>query len=202
MWSAGCSSKRNYLEYYERGKTLYSLQRLEEAIPYFEKAISLNRKFKQAYVMTAKCYFFLNKERSAIYVLKKILRMYPNYVDANYWIGRIYYFLNEYEKSIQHLLLVIDEDSNHIDARYLLGDIYFMDKAYENALINFSVVEENFNIIALSKMRKSKIYSQFGQFEKVMEELKFIEMNKDMLNHSLLIEAYELLSEVDFKEAN
>ena len=90
----GCDSKTDALDYYEMGKNLYSSQNPDEALPFFEKAVSDDPELKQAYVMAAKCYFYLNREKSAIDILEEVLRMKPDYTDANFWAGKVFYFIS------------------------------------------------------------------------------------------------------------
>lgn len=195
-----CSERESGTDDFERGKTLYNQQRLDEALVYFERVISNNRKHKQAYVMAAKCYYFLDRETVAIQMLEKILRQFPDYVDANFWLGKLYYFDGEYERAEKHLLGVIAEDSGHIDARYILGDIYLYEGSFEKALLNYGIVEESIGIAALSKIRQGEIFVRSKQYGKAQEELAFIERNKDLLDYHVLDEAYALLSRIGADE--
>jgi tetratricopeptide (TPR) repeat protein len=197
---SGCGTDGRALEYYEKGKALYTNQRIEEALHYFEKAVSADSNFKQAYVMCAKCYFYLNREKSAIDTLAEVLKKYPLYVDANFWAGKINFFLNDHTKAEEYLLAVIDEDSNHVDSRYLLGDIYLKRGDLERALLNYSAVEMNLNIIALSKIRKGEIFVSAGQNKKAADELFFIDRNKQALDLEVLNEAYNLISKINYTE--
>ncbi len=207
LWCAGvffiagflvfcCSERENGTDYFERGRYLYNQKKLDEALVYFEQVISNNRKHKQAYVMAAKCYYFLDRESSAIEILENVLRKYPDYVDANFWMGKLYYFEGKYDRAEKHLLRVVAEDSGHIDARYLLGDIYFFKGSFEKALLNYGIVEECISIAALSKIRQGEIFVQSKQYGKAQEELAFIDRNKDFLDYHVIDEAYALLSRI------
>jgi tetratricopeptide (TPR) repeat protein len=197
---SGCDTSGRALEYYEKGRTLYSNQSIEEALQYFKKAVSADSDLKQAYIMCAKCYFYLNREKSAIDTLEEVLKKYPQYVDANFWAGKVNFFLNDHGRAEEYLLAVIDEDSNHVDARYLLGDIYLKRGDLERALLNYSAVEMNLNIIALSKIRKGEIFASAGQNEKAADELYFIDRNKHALDFEVLNEAYNLISKLNYTE--
>jgi tetratricopeptide (TPR) repeat protein len=199
---SGCNKDWSASELYEKGKLLYSYQSVEEALNFFEKAVSADPDFRQAYVMCAKCYFYLNREEAAVVVLEKVLRKYPRYVDANFWAGKVYYFLDNHGSAEGFLLKVIEEDSNHVDARYLLGDIYLEKGDLDKALFNYSEIETNLNIIALSKIKKGEIFASAGQKKKAADELSFIDRNKKALDPDVLNEAYNLILKLNNTESS
>jgi tetratricopeptide (TPR) repeat protein len=196
----GCREKEQFAADFVKGNELYSMHKLEDALVYFEDVISKNRRFKRAYVMAAKCYYYLDREVTARERLETILHDYPEYVDANYWMGRLFYFAGEYSMAEGYLLRVLQEDSGHIGAHYLLGDIYLFEGSFEKALMNYALVEENLNMVALSKIRQGEIYARSAQFTLFREELTFIDRNKEALDLHVLDEAYTLLSQ--FKADN
>jgi len=196
----GCREQEQYTEEFTRGRALYSQQKLDEALICFESTLSKNRKYKQAYVMAAKCYYYLDREAAAREKLEKVLQYYPEYVDANFWMAKIFYFTGDYSRTEEHLLRVLEEDSSHIEAHYLLGDIYLFKGSFEKALVNYGIVEESLGVIALSKIRQGEIYARSEQYELLREELIFIDRNKDVLDYHVLDEAYGLLSRLKMVE--
>ncbi len=197
---AGCRGYGEAQSLYEEGKSLFNARRLEEALPCFERSIAKNRKFKQAYVMAAKCHYYQNREKAALDTLKHVLRLYPDYVDANFWMGKIYYFLHDYDLAKQYLLAVIDEDSSHIDARYLLGELYLREGAFDRAMLSYRIVGESIDIIALSKIKIAEIYTGSQQYGRALEEISFIEKNREFLDLRVLEEAWKLLVKIPVKE--
>jgi len=197
VWvNTGCRVQEDRLDLYEKGKSLYLSQNLEQAIPYFERAISAQKSFKQAYIMLAKCHYYTNREGAALKTLQAVLKINPDYLEANYWTGKIYYFLEEYKKAKKYLLKVVDEDSNHIDARYLLGNIYLAQGLWDKALANYDVIEANLDLVALAKIKKAEIYRFSGQSERALGEISFINKNKEIFDSQVINEAYSLLSKL------
>ncbi|MGQ9615554.1 MAG: hypothetical protein ACUVWJ_04040 [Spirochaetota bacterium] len=181
---------------FERGKKLYDTQRLEEALECFKLSIAEDRRFKQAYVMAAKCQYYQNREIAALDTIKQVLRLYPDYVDANFWAARVYYFTNEYEKAKYHLYTVLNEDCNHTGARFLLGEILLQEGSLEEAMLNYAFVGEGIDTIALSKIRMAGIYAGSRQYTRALEEMSFIERNREFLNIMVIDEAWKLLAKI------
>jgi tetratricopeptide (TPR) repeat protein len=195
IFFAGCRDDEAEVSF-ERGKKLYNAQHLEEALECFNLSIAEDKKFKQAYVMAAKCHYYQNREIAALDTLKKVLRLYPDYVDANFWAARVYYFINDYERARQYLYRVLDEDSSHTGARFLLGELLLYEGNLEEAMLNYAFVGEDIDTIALSKIRIAGIYAGSQQYKRALEEMSFIERNREFLNLMIIDEAWKLLAKI------
>lgn len=195
IFFTGCRDD-NAKSSFERGKELYNTQHLEEALECFKLSIAEDRRFKQAYLMAAKCHYYQKREIAALDTLKQVLRLYPDYVDANFWAARVYYFKNEYEKAKHHLYRVLDEDSSHTGARFLLGELLLYEGDLEKAMLNYAFVGEDIDTIALSKIRIAGIYAGSQQYTRALEEMSFIERNREFLNIMVIDEAWKLLSKI------
>jgi len=193
----GCSDRKGALEHFERGRLLYSEQRLKEALTSFERAIKADRALKQAYVMAAKCRFYLGQESAAVGLLEKALKVDPGYADGNFWMGKVCYFLGEYRKAEEHLMRALEEDSSHLDAHFLLGGIYFVQGSHEKALAHYSQVALSLDLIALSRVKMAEIYARSGQYGNALEELSFIEKNRELLDAQVLDQAYRVFAGIE-----
>ena len=113
----GCGRDERSRELYERGKELYLSRRLDEAETSFERALTMNHRFKQSYLMLAKCRYYSGRESEALQPLLKVLDLYPSYVEALYFTARIYDEGGRTESALEHLIRVLEEDSGHLEAR-------------------------------------------------------------------------------------
>lgn len=197
---AGCAKREEAHALYRKGNELYASQNLEDALFCFQKSTSLDSRRKQSSVMAAKCLYYLGREREAALLLEEVLERFPDYIDAHYWLAKVSYFQSQYEKAEAHLLAVVEGDASHLDARMLLGDIYREEGSFEKALLNYSMIDANLDMIAVSKINKARIFASSKQYDRALEELGFVTRNAGDLNLHTLDAAYELLSQIPTDE--
>lgn len=96
----------------------------EKAIPYLQKAISLDSNYMDAYSRLADCYLYTNQSRKAIDMLEKAVAKQPNNIRMLLSLAELQYILVQYEGSGATLQKVLDIDPTNADAFYLLGMNY------------------------------------------------------------------------------
>jgi tetratricopeptide (TPR) repeat protein len=196
MTGIGCSKTEEAAELYARGSRMYSERRIEEALENFNRCIELDREMKQAYVMAAKCHFYLDRGEETIEMLVEVLDRDDAYVDANYWMGKVLFYRHELVEAERYLLTAIGEDSMHVDSRLLLGDLYRRMGSYDKALLNYSIVESNVDLVALAKINKAEIYIDSKEYRKAFDELDFVRDIGDFIMPQILDKAYEQLARI------
>ncbi len=106
---------------YNMGNSLYSLDRLEEAIEYFQRVQKLDPDFNKVYFSLGISYFLLEDYEKAIYYFLQY-KVQEQQEDALYFLSKSYLALEEFENHIEvaNKLLMIDEEDEEI-----LNDLEF-----------------------------------------------------------------------------
>ena len=98
-----------------KGVTLKRDGKCEEAIPYFEKALSLNPVFAAAYVNLGECYRQGQRFREAIEALKIAWGLNPFHPTVASTLGVAHFSSGQYEEADEALLDGISLDPDNID---------------------------------------------------------------------------------------
>ncbi len=154
--------------------------------------------YKRALIVRARSLFLLNRDEEAVGILKDTLKKYPGYSDAIYWAGKVNFFNGNFKKAEEYLLKYVDlNSSDAADCLYILGEINRSRKDYDRAFVYFNEVEQYFNLIALSKLRKAQIFLDSGQKEKAKREIDFVKRNSSALNEGVRSLFVKMVSKYD-----
>lgn len=82
----------------EMGNLLFDSGRFDEAIPFYQKALSSDSENISVQIDLAVCYFNLRKTDQAIMEMNKALKIDPNHSKGLFNMGIIYYNLGQFEK--------------------------------------------------------------------------------------------------------
>jgi tetratricopeptide (TPR) repeat protein len=113
-------------EILEKGITLMSLRRYNEAIEYFNKAIEMRPNYAEAYNLKANAYIQNGQFNEAIALLDYAINLKPNYRDAYLNKGTALFSLKKIEDSIIQYKKVIEIDPNCHEAYFNLGSCFMM----------------------------------------------------------------------------
>lgn len=113
-------------EILEKGITLMSLRRYDEAIEYFNKAIDLRPNYAEAYNLKANAYIQNGRFNEAIELLDTAIKLKPNYRDAYLNKGTALFSLKRIEESISQYIKAIELDPNYPEAYFNLGSCYMI----------------------------------------------------------------------------
>ncbi len=122
----------------ELGYTYYMLKNTDDALKYYNKAVSIDPKSQTGLNGIADVSRKLKKETTeAIKLYRKTLEINPKNTKANYWIGWCYNELEKPTEAIPYLKRVIAEDDKYVAAYTELGYCDYSLKNYDEALSNF-----------------------------------------------------------------
>lgn len=76
--------------YNNRGEVYFRLNKLEQALDDFERALSIKPDYTDALYNIGVIYYYQKREGEAIEIFKKVLSIEPDYYDALYNLGIIY----------------------------------------------------------------------------------------------------------------
>lgn len=133
----------NNYEYYQLKGMIYSNSKFDDyhqaaAIPFFDKAIELNRENDELYYQRALTYFSWGKYERAKDDLSIALELNPVSKTYFYQRGLAYFNINNYEQAIEDFNSAIKHGFSHNDISLLhnLATAYFRLKNYNEALVN------------------------------------------------------------------
>lgn len=111
----------NARQAYEAGVRLYTIARYPQAILAFDRAISLDPKLVDAYLMLGRAYLGDNKVDRAIAEFGKAIERRPNDVQALWWRGHSWLDLKDYRAAIDDANRALAVDSRFAAAYNLRG---------------------------------------------------------------------------------
>ena len=107
--------------YYQRGKVLFELSELNEAITSLKKAISLDEKEQKYYLLLADVYFRNGNTKESYANLQEALNLDPKNIDAYLKLAEISLFGRDYDRSMESIEKAISLDDHNARAFYMKG---------------------------------------------------------------------------------
>ena len=93
----------------------------EKAIPFFDKCISINYTFMDAYLEKGIALYDLKKYSEAATVLQKAVMVQNSYDKSYYYLGRCFEKLNNIEDAVQAYQMALSYDPNYEEAKDALA---------------------------------------------------------------------------------
>lgn len=127
----------NATNLYSRGSTLYELNRHEEALDAYKKALQIRPDYWEAWKGQGDTLQSLNRYEEALSAYDKAIQIQPNYWEA--WIGRAQTLasLGRYEEAIEAFDAVIEIRPNELEAWDGRGNIQVKLEQYSEAIASF-----------------------------------------------------------------
>jgi tetratricopeptide (TPR) repeat protein len=117
-------TKENSDTYYRAGEGYYKMEKYDQAIPYYDKAIELNPNHALAYYSRGSAYVEIHQYRKAIADYDRAIELNPNHALAYYNRAGAYGEIGENEKAIADYDRAIEIDPDDADAYYNRGLTY------------------------------------------------------------------------------
>lgn len=133
VWSSGLNFWGNIVQnapgkpraYNNYGVELaQKLGKYTEAIPYYQRAISMDKRYRDPYNNLAVSYASTKQLDKAIDILKQSLKIYPNYPEAYNNIGSFLIEKKEYATAEKSLRVAIELNPHYGKAYFNLGRLY------------------------------------------------------------------------------
>jgi tetratricopeptide (TPR) repeat protein len=138
--------------YYNRGKMKRELNKHDEAILDYKKAVFYDKKNVEAWTAMGVSYSYTLKLDEAINANKEAIKANENYAMPYHNLALIYSEKKEYLKAIENLELAAQKDPNYTSAFYQLGINYLLINNKEKACYNFKRAESLGSIPAKLKV--------------------------------------------------
>jgi tetratricopeptide (TPR) repeat protein len=181
--------KNNDQLYSQLGELFLSINKPNEAIPYFEKALELNDKNLKTILNCANAYFQIGDLPHSEFLLKKALVIDPDSIQANEILFDIYSKDKaKYNEAVKIAEKIINQKSDDLNFLIKLKDIYLSLQNFKKAkeIINFILSQRqklNINEKDLKSLLKNLIYANiklenYDQAYQLIE--KFYDQDEDL----------------------
>jgi len=170
---------KEYAEVYNnRGVAYAKLNKYEQAIKDYDRAIELNPALAEVYNNRGITYAELNKYDQAIEDYDKAIELNPNYADAYNNRGITYTKLNKYEQAIEDYNRAIELKPNLAEVYNNRGVAYAKLNKYERAIKDYGkAIELNPNY-ADAYNNRGNAYMELNKYEQAIKDYdRAIELN-------------------------
>ena len=135
--------------FYKMGKTYFNLKQYDNSIEYFQRAISENPKYADAYYDLGWAYYELDLYEEAITAINQVIKIDSDRADSHYVLGNISLTRQQYNESISEFKKALDIDPDFADAHCNLGLTYIFVHKYDEAIkeikLSIKINPENAN---------------------------------------------------------
>lgn len=137
-----------------RGELFAELNRLDEAIPQFRKAIEMSPLNPVRYESAAKILFQQNKYQEAVDLLSIAIKNELNFPSLHHYLSQAFYALKDYKRAIKHIRAALAIDAENVVYLNQLGIAYKESEMYEDATRVYN------SIIKLDPENKAALYNK------------------------------------------
>jgi len=117
----------------ETGWLKFHLADYEGALPYFEKALTLNPNNHRAVLGNASAWSQLGDIIKTVEYLQKYRELRKDFAGVDYIFAWNYVNFKMYEKAQEHLIIALRKDPSFVEARLPLAGIYLREEKYNEA---------------------------------------------------------------------
>ena len=164
---------------------LFELNKYDEAIKYWKKAIELNSRYFFGYNNLANVYFKKNEFKKALECYDKAIEIKPDYYEAYHNKGNVFVNLDDFTNAIKSFDKAIQIKNDYLPALKSRNEIFIKHKNFNKALIELDKLmiyePDNVNLY----VQKADILSQINNHEKSIEN--YLMAYKMKPNHPFLL---------------
>ncbi len=165
-------NNKNALELYNQGNTLIQLQRYEEALAIYEKAIDIKPDYSQALYGQGKALFQLKKYQKSLIAYDKAIQIQPNYLEAWRNRGFVLVSLKRYPEAIATVDKALQLKNNDPQVWQLKGDVFIKIGQYNDAIKSY---EQAINLQSDNPelwYKKGSAFQNLKQYEEAITDYK------------------------------
>jgi tetratricopeptide (TPR) repeat protein len=163
-------SNSDFNSWYHKGKTLYDIGNLDEALRCLDMAIEQNPGYADAWFLKARTLDLLSRYDEAIKCYDKVIELDSSNVEAWSDKGKDLCLLERYDEALKCLDMAVELDHGYVDAWCLKGKtLYFLDK-HEEALKSFDRAVELNPDDNVAKDNRARILTRLSIDRKTMPE--------------------------------
>jgi len=143
--------------FYGRGMAYYYLDNNDNAAIDFQKAISFDSNYFDAYLGLAYTLLHNGNNKKSLELIEKAIQINPKSSNAFYTKGLINYLDKKYKNSVDNFSISIKLDTSNVSAIYGRAIAYYQLKDYANAKIDFDTFITKTTGFAELKMESERL---------------------------------------------
>lgn len=169
--------RNDFKEYTNYGNVLYSLNRTDEAIKYYNMAINENEDALYAYNGKGKIYYDSGNYDLAYEMFDKYLKFDPEDLETNIYMVYCNTYLGDNEKALNLVNQLIEDNNDNLELYDAKGEVLFQSNGYDEANNFYS---ETANIF-LNNIDAQIMYASFLFDNEVYDQALnlFLSISKD-----------------------
>lgn len=169
--------------YLKKGRIYRRMEKYEEAIEAYTKAIELDPNVSEAYNNRGATYYVMGEYEKAIEDYSQAIKNDPDFSQAYNNRGVVYYERGEYEKAIKDYIKAIELNPNYSRAYSNKGAAHNKLREYEKAIEDCTkAIELNPNL-SKAYNNRGAAYNEMGEYEKAIENCeKAIKIDSKLCN--------------------
>ena len=160
----------NYIAYTSIGAALLSLNRVDEAMKYFLKAIAINPKYDIALNNYGVCLSKKGDYINADLYYSRAIAINPRYTDSYANFGWNQYQRGYPDEAKKLLAKAMELDPDKGNAHSILGNILMGEGKTDEAILHFKIVVEQKPNLAEARFNLSNTYEKAGLYDRAMAE--------------------------------
>jgi tetratricopeptide (TPR) repeat protein len=183
---------------YYHGQVAESMKNYNQAESDYNKAISKNNKYTEAYLALASMRIGMNKPEAAMENCNTVIGYEPGNQQAYIVRSRIYARLSEYTKAIDDISKILHDNPENKDMYLLRGTYYQEFIQPQNAIIDFSRALQIDNAFVDAYYNRALSYEQTGDFKSATKDYETLTRlsNTDPKAALLLVDVRKRLFEL------
>ncbi|MBW4634352.1 MAG: tetratricopeptide repeat protein [Iphinoe sp. HA4291-MV1] len=137
LYIAHAINSVNATELYKQANTLYELQRYQDALSGYKKAVNIRPNYAQAWNGQGKTLYELKEYKEALAAYDKAIQIEPNYLEA--WSGRGFVLnqLQRYQEAIASFKKILQLENNYPEVWNAKGEAFTKLNEYDQALKSY-----------------------------------------------------------------
>lgn len=145
-------------------------ERLEKAVEFILKAVSVNPSNAPARCNLGNIYLNLERYQEAIESYSKALSLKPNYEEAIYSRGLAYQRLGHFDEAINDYKKALGLNPNHIGTLTNIGNVFQLQKKYDEAIASYGKAIELNSQIAQPFNNRGNLFHEQRRFKEALAD--------------------------------
>ncbi|WP_017316865.1 serine/threonine-protein kinase [Mastigocladopsis repens] len=170
----------NATELYKQANTLYELQRYEDALSVYEKAVNIRPDYAQAWNGQGKTLYEVKEYKEALAAYDKAIQIEPDYLEA--WSGRGFTLnkLQRYQEAVASFDKALQLENNYPEVWNAKGEALAKLNEYEQAMKSYDKAIEYNKEYYEAWYNKARLLQNLKRYDEAMTAYdKVLELKQD-----------------------
>ena len=154
------------------GVLAVGMGKLDEALPFFKRALDSNPSIRQYWLSNAEALIKLKRFDEATKNLQIAIKIQPDFLEAHYNLGILQTKNDNLDEAIASYKRAIEIQPNHSAAHYNLGNIYKEKEQYDTALEHYRLAVQAKPDYAMAHNNMGTILKEIGDVTAAIESFE------------------------------